>query len=199
MVTYDVSRTKRAVQFLVDALFGKHHMKKVRTYAKRPRAMPFKGDAEILNELLIVGRQDPASLENLLAVVDSKRDDRGDYQREYMAQRRARERKVIKLEELMADRSLTLTERRQVLLRQSDVWTCERTKYLTSTARGHQRATGCDPTWLERTGFIKTFWAIKDQELDALLYQARTEQAYVARRRIIKEITDAAPVETLTW
>lgn len=177
MVAYDLKRARKATQLLVDSIFGKHHMRRVRSYAKKPRAVAFKEDeTECLNELVKIGRQDPQALENLLALVEAKRDDRGDYQREYMAQKRARERKVIQLAEAMAGRALSLDERREVLLKQTQVWTKEKTKYVEAAAKSHRKATRQDPSWLEKTGYIKSFWNIKDTELDDLLREARKEK-----------------------
>jgi hypothetical protein len=122
MVAYDLERARKAVQFLVDSSYFAHHIKKLRSTVHKPRSMPFKDDSEVLNELLTIGRQNLQAMENLIQVAEIKRDDRNAYQRQYMAAKRQRDRKVIELEEVMVGKRLSVDERAKVLLRQYGVW-----------------------------------------------------------------------------
>lgn len=161
---YDARRAREAVQFLVNSPYFIHHVAKLRTTVKKPRALPFKDAAEPLNELLVIGRQNPQAMENLIEVAQSKRDDRNDYQRHYMAAKRQRDRKVIQLEELLAGKTLTNDQRNHLLHRQYQVWNKERGQYLTKQG---------DVSWLERNEKIREFWHRKEAEIDALIEEAQ--------------------------
>lgn len=164
MVEYNPARAKAAVQFLVDSSYSHHHIKKLRTSVKKPRSMPFKDDAEVLNELLVVGRQNEAAMENLIAVAEHKRSDKNDYQREYMAAKRKRDRKVLELEVAMTGKELSTEAKARVLRKQYVVWNRERD--------AHVKALG-SVTWNEKNEGIRTFWERKEAEVDALLAEAK--------------------------
>ncbi len=162
MITYDKGRAKQAVQYLVDSSYFRHHVTKLRNTVEKPRAMPFKDDAECLNELLIVGRQNLQAMENLIAVAEYKRGNKNDYQREYMAAKRQRDRKVLLLEELMSGKPVPAELRPKVLVQQYKVWNKER-----------DNAVRADLPWAERNQAIKQFWDTKERELDELIEEAR--------------------------
>lgn len=164
MITYDKSRARRAVQFLVDSSYARHHITKLRNTVGKPRALPFKDEAEPLNELLLVGRQNLQAMENLIAVAEYKRANKNDYQREYMAAKRQRDRKVLELEELMTGQPVPAVHRPKILKQQQAVWTRERDVLLKNNANAD---------WSERNQLIKDFWAAKEAELDALIQEAR--------------------------
>lgn len=166
MVTYNLDRARSAVQYLVDSPYFHHHVVKLRTASKRPRAMPFKEDSEVLNELVAIGRQSLEALENLIEVAEAKRSDRNDYQRQYMAAKRRRERLAVELEEALEGRKLDLRERIEVLQRQYKVWNKEKSAHLA-------RAGGAQLGWNERNAAIKQFWDAKDAELLALIAEAK--------------------------
>src|SRR5579859_4830106 len=150
MTQYDHQRVRLAVQFLVDSPYFSQHVKKLHTLVKRPRALPFKDDAEPLNELLVMGRQDLQDMEKMIALTEHKRSDRNQYQAQFMAAKRARQRKIIKLEEMLAGRTLTVDARHKVLVRQSTIWEREKGQYLSRRAAERKTETGKAPTWLEK-------------------------------------------------
>jgi len=178
MIEYNAERVRQAVQYLVDSSYFLHHTKKLRSTVKRKRAMPFKGDAECLNELLVVGRQSEAAMEALIEVAAFKRPGRNDYQREFMAAKRRRDRKVLELEEALVGRQLGLDERNQVLLRQYDIWNKEKTTMLSDLG---------EVDWAERNAAIREFWAKKESEIDALIEEAKKSLAHkpVTRKRVV--------------
>jgi hypothetical protein len=164
MIRYDAARARQAVQFLVDSSYFHHHIKKLRNTVEKPRALPFKEDAEVLNELLVIGRQNVTAMENLIAVAEHKRGGKNDYQREYMAAKRKRDRKVIELEELMTGKKLSAETRVKVIQRQYVVWNRERDQYLSTKG---------DMSWLEKNEAIRSFWDRKEREIDALIAEAK--------------------------
>lgn len=173
MVTYNLARAREAVQYLVDSSYFHHHIKKLRNTIKKPRALPFKGESECLNELIVIGRQSAAALENLLKVAEFKRGDRNDYQREYMAIKRKRDAKIVKFEETVTGRRLTLDERINAIRMQYVVWNKERDALMKRIQT---------LPWAERNQKIREFWQAKEIELDALVAEARP----VRRRRVVE-------------
>lgn len=164
MISYDKARAKQAVQFLVDSSYAHHHITKLRNVVVKPRALPFKEDAEPLNELLVIGRQNMQAMENLIAVAEYKRSNKNDYQREYMAAKRQRDRKVLLLEELMSGKPTPKEHRKSVLRHQYDVWNRERDSLL-------KRNTALN--WADRNQMLKNFWDLKEAELNGLIEEAR--------------------------
>lgn len=165
MLNYNHDRLKQAVQYVVDSSYGHHHIKKLRSAVERPRSMPFSGDLECLNELLVVGRQSRAAFDNLIALAESKRNTKNDYQREYMAAKRQRDRKVIRLEELMVGKTLASIERTAILKRQYAVWLKEKDAFIQSIEGA---------SWAERNAKLKEFWDRKEREVDALIKEAES-------------------------
>lgn len=185
-LTYDAERAKRAVQFLVDSSYFVHHVTKLRTTVVKPRALPFKDEAEILNELLLIGRQNPKALENLIELAMFKRANKGSYQQQYMATKRARDRKVIQLEELLVGRKLKLDERVQLLQKQYDMWNRQREQFVAKLG---------DISWQERNESLKEFWTAREQELMDLITEAqKTLERTATRRKVVK--VEAAPPKT---
>jgi hypothetical protein len=184
---YDIQRAKQALEFLTETPYFSHYTKRLKALMGRPRALPYKEEAEPLNELLIIGRQSPQALDNLLDAVQFKRGDRNSYQREYMAAKRSRERKVAQLESLLRGRELKLDERRDLLLKQYDIWNREKDAFLAARSTEHRAQFNEDPDWQARNAYTKRFWEIKDDELDALLQEAtRTlAQTTVKRKRLV--------------
>ena len=176
MIEYNLARARQAVQFLVDSSYFHHHIKKLRTTVEKPRSMPFKDDAEVLNELLVIGRQNVAAMENLIGVAEFKRSDKNEYQRNYMAAKRQRDRKVFELEELMTGKALSQDARTKTLHRQYEVWNKEKTSYL--------KAQG-DLAWSERNDATRQFWDIKEHELDALIAEAKVNGPVKRKYRVV--------------
>lgn len=189
MLTYSVDRAREALQFLVESTYAKHHIRKILTTVEKPRALPFKGDAETLNELLIIGRQSRAALTSLLELVEFKRDTKADKARSAMQERRLRERKVIELEAFLHDKKrYNLEERRKVLERQYGVWAREKEQHMNRAEQEYRREFGHEPNWETRNSFIRDFWIQKDFELDSLLEEARKSAGLVKHkaRRVVK-------------
>lgn len=174
MIDYDSDRARLAVQFLVDSPYFRQHVRKLHTSVVRPRAMPFKGESEPLNELLVIGRQNLQAMENLIEVAQVKRDDRNDYQRQYMAAKRQRDRKVIELEELLEARKLPHEYRVRVLQKQYVVWNKERDQFIASLG---------EIPWAERNGQLRLFWERKEAEIDELIVEARKRGPVVRKRK----------------
>ena len=192
MLNYNIAKARDAVQFLVDSPYYKHHVVKLRNTVPRPRAMPFKGNAEVLNELLVVGRQSLVALENLLAVVEFKRGGRESYMKSFMQAKRTRDYKLIHAEETTLGRKMTLEERVAYLRKQHAHWALQKTEHKARCAKEYRDQFGKEPTWAHNNAFIKDFWMHKDMELDVLLEQARH---FAAGR---KRPTVAIPVRHVT-
>ena len=171
MIEYDVARARKAVQLLVYVSHFDDYVKTLKKHVAKPRAMPYKGDKEALNELLKIGRQDLGALDRLIEVAAFKRDDKNtkavEYQRQFMAQKRQRDQKVIQFEEMMKGKKLSLEERRQLLLKQYAVWNKEREQFLGMHA---------DASWKERNVLIRDFWKMKEDELNDLIKEAGKAQ-----------------------
>lgn len=164
MVEYNLARAKQAVQYLVDSSYFRHHVTKLRNTVGKPRALPFRDDSEVLNELLVIGRQNLQAMENLISVAEFKRSNKNDYQREYMAAKRKRDRKVLTREELMSGRKLSQTDKTRVLKHQYTVWNKEKDALL-------QRIKAL--SWAEKNEQARLFWERKEAEIDALIAEAK--------------------------
>lgn len=184
MISYDLARARAAVQFLVDSPYFHQHVRKLRTTVIKPRALPFKDDAEPLNELLVIGRQNAQALENLIEVAEFKRSGRNDYQRQYMAAKRQRDRKVVEFEERVLGKKLSPEAKIQVLQRQYATWNRERDAFIKSMG---------EVPWNERNERLKAFWERKEREFDALIEEAKINGP-VKRKRIVK-VTPAPRTE----
>jgi len=176
MISYDLARARAAVQYLVESSYFHQHVLKLRSAAARPRTLPFKGEAEALNELLVIGRQNLQALENLIKVAEYKRDDRNEYQRQYMAAKRKRDRKVVEFEERVTGKKLPAEARIQVLMRQYRIWNTERETLMASISK---------LPWAERNAKIKAFWDTKEREIDALIEEAKASGP-VSRKRVVR-------------
>lgn len=184
MIEYNAERVRQAVQFLVDSSYFLHHTRKLRSTVKKKRALPFKDEAECLNELLVVGRQSETAMEALIEVAAFKRPGRNDYQRDFMAAKRRRDRKVLELEEALVGRQLGLDERNAVLHRQYDIWNKEKATMLDKLGEGE---------WAERNAAIKEFWVAKEKEIDALTEEAKKSLGKTVQRK--KMVIVAPPPE----
>lgn len=193
MLQYDQARIKEAVKYLVAAPYFKHHVRKLNSAVSRPRALPFRDDAEVLNELLIVGRQSLQSMNNLIELAEYKRDDRNTYQRKYMADKRKREAKVIAAQERLVRHPLSASERRKVLLAQYDIWNAQKEGHIAECVKIYVGQFGDEPGWEQRNQFIKDFWIVKDMELDQLMDEAVTLVAKVEAHRRKKRVVSITP------
>lgn len=160
MIDYDIDRARDAVQYLVSSPYFTQHIRKIVTNVESLTSTPFEDDLQILNELVVVGRQNRKAMDNLIEIVHNKRSDKADYQREFMAAKRKRDRKVIHLEEAVTGRVLNLDERRKLLLKQYVKWNAER-EQLISTLTSVE--------WEERNAALREFWQRKEEALDQML------------------------------
>lgn len=172
-IRYDVSKTQQALQFLVDSPYGMRHIQRIKALVEKPRTLPFDDEAVVLNELLVIGRQNRDALDKLLDVVEFKRRNRGSYQRDFMATKRARERKVIQLESILRDKSLTLDERMLVLKQYYAQWNKAKEDFIVAREPA---------SWMERNEVIREFWMGIDKELDRKLAAAREQQDRVVTK-----------------
>ena len=157
---YDVNRAKYALQFVVKSPYHSQLWRKVEAAAKKPRAMPFKDDQEPLNELVHIGRQSKAALDNLRVIIDRKRKGKNDYQRQYMEAKRRRDRKFIKLQELILGHAMTTDERRRALVEQYEHWHQGRDELLARLS---------EVSWDERNARLRDYWADIERDLDEAL------------------------------
>jgi hypothetical protein len=177
MITYNHDKARQATQFLVDDSYFAGHVRKLRNYVQKPRSLPFKDEAECLNELLVIGRQSLQAMENLISVAEQKRDDRNEYQRKFMAKKRARDNIVIKVQELKLGKKLSLDERKDVLLVQYANW---------ETEKDAELARYPDATWEERNEIKRHFWDQIDTMLPEVLEAAKDQFAPVVRKKKIE-------------
>lgn len=187
MISYDLDRTRKAVAYLVDTSYAPHHIRRLRATVERPKALPFKGDAEPLNELLVIGRQSRQAMENLIEVARAKRDTRNDYQRDFMAAKRRRERRAIELEEMLLERRMGNTERAFFLRKQAEIWGKEREQFLASLDAAD---------WKGKNERLKEFWARKEQELERLIEEAKNQP--VIHRKAPKRVVVVPKPEPAT-
>lgn len=183
MITYNHGRAKLATQFLVDDPYFAGHVRKLRNFVTRPRSLPFKDDAEPLNELLLIGRQNVQAMENLIEVARQKRDDRNEYQRKFMAKKRARDNIVVKIQELKLGKKLSLDERKDVLIVQYKNWEAEKDAALAKEP---------DATWEERNEIKRSFWDQIDEMLPDVLEAAKEQFAPAVRKRKIELVKPAS-------
>jgi hypothetical protein len=166
MIHYDIKRMRQAVQLLVDTPYFRHHLVKLRSTVLKPRALPFKDKVEVLNELLIVGRQSIEAMENLIQVAELKRTDRNDYQRVFMANKRKRERKLIALIQVRTGQTLSLDERLAVLAEYAEAWRLEKEQFLQSLGA---------MTWEDRNAHTAEFWQLVDSQIEGDLIAVKDQ------------------------
>lgn len=192
MIEYDVARARQAVQMLVHVSHFDDYVKTLKKHVAKPRALPYKGDKEVLNELVKIGRQSAGALDKLLEVAAFKRDDKNtkavNYQRQFMAQKRQRDLKVIHFEQMMKGKKLSLEERRQLLMKQYEVWNKEREQFLTMHG---------DVSWKERNTLIRDFWKMKEDELDELIKEAGQAQEKHQLHKNKRTVEVRPPKETV--
>ena len=164
MITYDLKRAKLATQYLVNATFSSHHIRKIWTAVGKPRSLPFKNDLEHLNELVLIGRQSVQALKNLLELVEFKRDDAAAYMREFMRAKRARDSKYILLLEYEKGEKFTQTEKRQILIEKYFHWNEEKRRFLERQG---------NLSYEEKNAALKLFWVEQERGLDEKLTRIR--------------------------
>lgn len=169
MIEYDLKRAKLAVQFLVNATFAPHHIRKIWTAVGKPRSMPFKEDMEHLNELIKIGRQSEQALKNLLELVEYKRGDAAAYMRDFMRAKRARDAKYLAFWMLENGKKLDRDEQRKVLIEKYFEWHAKKREFLEPYG---------NISYEERNALYKMFWSEIDKDLTAKLEKA--SDAYIS-------------------
>lgn len=156
----------------------------------RRLSMRFVGDYDDLNPLLDLACTHPDHYDNVMALVESKRESRGappldpkrgqvekfnknDYMADFMAKKRARERKAAEVENLMRPERDRLVGRARLdfMQMQAAKWKAELDKRL-AAARAAQEGRIRLP---ELDAIRATFWDQVDRELDELEEYARRE------------------------
>jgi hypothetical protein len=141
----------------------------------------------VLNELLIIGRQNMQAMENLIEVARFKRDSQNDKQANLMRARRHRERLAVELEELLTGRKFSVEERRQFLLKQYEQWNVAKDKHIANLGDAFIENNNELPGWAEKNAFIQDFWAHVDRDLPALIKEAKKvlSDRKVTRKRVV--------------
>lgn len=164
-------RVLQAVNYLVEsdeyARLIREITDTIERFDKRP--MVYAGKLELLNILIDVGVANRAAFERLVKLIEEKRKlipqvRRVDYQRELMAQRRARVAKASELHELTKGRKLTQDERTKFTKDIQARWAKERDTYI--LAKGNL-------DWHGRNEATREFWSKVDTTLDANIRDAR--------------------------
>lgn len=150
--------------------------------------LAFTGDRAFLNPLLALASSNREQFLKIIGLIETKRAaaglaplsapvesgyDKTRYMREFMAQKRERERRAAEIENMMrGDRSpLKGRPRLEFMATQSARWKAQRDELI---AAARQR-TGGKLTRDEEQEIIKQFWARVDRELDGLEELAREE------------------------
>lgn len=137
-----------------------------------------------LNALVDIGLDDMANLQELFALVESRRKlvplmKKVDYQRNLMREKRDRLAKAVKLEELVRGKTLTQTEREKYKKSMNGKWVKEKTAYI--AAQG-------ELSWKGKNEATREFWEKIDAQLTKDLAEAERvlSHAPVKRKRTVK-------------
>jgi hypothetical protein len=156
----------------------------------------FTGEREILNPLLNLAMSNRDQFLRVVSLIESKRAaagasplsappdttyDKTSYMREFMAQKRERERRAVEIENMMrGDRSpLKGRARLEFMQTQSARWKAQRDDML---AAAKQRAGSQGLKRAQEQDLIAQFWQRIDRELDELEQLARAELQPGARK-----------------
>jgi len=134
--------------------------------------MVYAGQLAPLNAMVDVGLKDRAAFERLIDLIEAQRKlvpavRRVDYQRNLMAQRRARESKAVELQELLYG-PMRGARRMQFLSDLRQRWAKAREKFI--KAKG-------DLDWKGRNEAAAAFWAEIDRNLEINVQDARRKRA----------------------
>lgn len=166
-VEYDIPRATAAVQFLVDDPYAVARYKALRKAITQPRRLPYKDDAEVLNELIKTGRQSPVALEKLIAVVEFKRNfNDTSYMATFMAESRRRVKEALFVQQTVAGVTFSHEERYEAERKVKAQWTTEKYSFMEEALLEYQAATGEDKLpHDQKLELSKAFWAKVDAEL----------------------------------
>ena len=174
MLTYDVERARRAVQYLVTYSYGKSKIRKLRNVVTLPRSMPFKGEEEVLNELLVIGRQCELAMENLIALALHKRPEPNEVSAVTMSQRRRREAIAINYLRVMTGVKFTLDEAKEKASQLQSQWQQEKVVYIKQKLIEHRIAHDKEMAAVGRNYTLsQAFWGMKDEELARMKDETR--------------------------
>lgn len=178
----------QAVNFLVLDPSAPQHFDALRSLLK-VAALPvqFTGDLSLLNPLVELYRDDRDAFQRVLDLVDNKRShqgwpplqerqtdfDRNEYQREFMHQKRARERRIAEIENMSRPERDRLigTARLEFMRRQSNVWKKRRDALLEAS----RKAQGGTLSKEQTNKLLSQFWEQIDAELDEAETEARSK------------------------
>ncbi|MFZ6731950.1 hypothetical protein ACO0LG_08535 [Undibacterium sp. Ji42W] len=203
-VNYNVARATAAVQFLVNDSYAASRYKKLRSAVARPFVLPFKEEKEVLNELVLIGRQSPLALEKLIAIAEFKRNvDDKTYMATLMAAQRRRVKDALFVEQTMAGVKYTHEERYEAERRIRTNWSNERAMLLEQETKKHEEKFGEPLPYETRREIIKLFWDRIDTLLVRLKKEAveKSEQVRVAKKykvEVDKHIPETEVARKLT-
>ena len=194
MLKYNVKRATDAVQYLVSYRYAVAKVKRLRAYVTRPRALPFEGEEDVLNELLLIGRQDMHAMENLIALAMFKRPTNNEYQAAYMATTRRRAKLVVTIEEMKTGRSISVDEANQLCLDMADKWQQEQDVHVANCIKEYIKTHDKEPGWEQKNAFKRDFWETKDMHLSLMRDEAERimlqREANKKLLRVVKKEVD---------
>ena len=155
----------------------------------------FSGARAVVNPLLDLALSNPEQFARVVELIGSKREaagrspltgavddtfDKADYMREFMQQKRDRERRAVKIENMIRPENAQLKGRARLdfMQVQSARWNHQRTELL-------EKARAANSGRLSRevqNELLRGFWQRIDDELDGLEQLARAEQLGVKRK-----------------
>lgn len=185
MLEYNVQRATQAVQYLVEYEYASAKIKKLRSCVKRARVMPFKGDEEMLNELLVVGRQSEDAMEKMISIVLYKRKSQNAKQASFMSTKRWRFKMVIGAYEAITNEKLTIEQAQEKLVEASERWNLERDQHVALCKLEYARSFRTAAGWQQKNKFIKDYW----ETLQMTLQQAFDEATKIKQQRAANQQT----------
>ena len=191
-VEYDIPRATAAVQFLVNDPYAVARYKALRKAITQPRRLPYKGDAEVLNELIKIGRQSPVALEKLIAVVEFKRNlDDTSYMATFMAESRRRVKEALFIQQTVAGVTFSHEERYAAERKIKAQWATEKHSFLEEARIEYSAATGEEKLpHDQKLDLSKAFWAKIDAELIGMRERAIELRGIVAAPKKYKVTVD---------
>lgn len=178
---YDKQALLTAINHLVLSERAETHYNLLESLLGLPVDTPVKltDEAELLNALLELGREDRDAYGRVMELVDRKRVERGwtpllkpepqgfnrnEYQRDFMYQKRQRERRAVEIENMLrpARDKLIGNDRLEFMRRTSARWKESRDKMMTAA----RQASGGTLTKDQVSAILKAFWERVDRELD---------------------------------
>lgn len=187
MVEYNVNRAVAAVQYLVTDQYYSRHVRKLWSTVQRKRALPFKGELETLNELVVLGRQDPNALKALLSLAEFKRTDSNEKQRLFMAAKRKRQATYIAVYEKLNGEKVSLERRREILMKQQEEWDAGRNEYVKENSIHYQAKYGEKPGWDQTNEMKREYWLMVDAQLNKMLEEAKFATRPQKRVVVVKD------------